>query len=57
MKLTLPALALQRRAWDAKTLYREAVATQPRSFELTLVPYYAWGNRGDTDMSVWIPTR
>jgi DUF1680 family protein len=57
VKLTLPALALQRPAWDAKTLYREAVATQPRSFELTLVPYYAWGNRGDTEMSVWIPTR
>ena len=24
--------------------------------ELTLVPYYAWANRGPAPMRVWIPT-
>jgi len=55
--LTVPALALQRPAWSGGQLYREAGRTAPREFALTLVPYYAWGNRGDTDMTVWLPVR
>ena len=55
--LTTPALALQRPAWTADQLYREATPTQPRPIALKLVPYYAWGNRGDTEMTVWLPVR
>lgn len=57
LTLTLPALALQRAAWQPNQLYREARAVEPLPIKLKLVPYYAWGNRGDTDMSVWLPTR
>ena len=57
LTLTLPALALQRAEWKPNQLYREARAVEPLPIKLKLVPYYAWGNRGDTDMSVWLPTR
>lgn len=55
--LTTPALALQRPAWTADQLYREAAPTTARPIQLKLVPYYAWGNRGDTEMTVWLPAR
>ena len=55
--LTFPALALSREAWTSRELYREAAARAPRAITLKAVPYYAWGNRGDTDMSVWLPIR
>jgi DUF1680 family protein len=48
---------LDRPAWDDTTLYRRAGTTAPRPIELVLVPYYAWGNRGDTEMTVWLPRR
>lgn len=35
-------------------LYRPA-KRQKEQVSLKLVPYYAWGNRGKGDMSVWIP--
>ena len=38
-------------------LYRQADAKPPREVQVTLVPYYAWDNRGDGDMTVWIPSR
>ena len=25
--------------------------------ELTLIPYYCWGNRGENEMKVWLPVR
>ncbi|MBE2215829.1 MAG: glycoside hydrolase family 127 protein [Opitutaceae bacterium] len=55
--LTTPAIALQRPAWTPDQLYREAAPTQMRPIHLKLVPYYAWGNRGDTEMTVWLPAR
>ena len=55
--LTLPALALGQPAWSAAQLYREVPRATAREFPLKLVPYFAWGNRGDTDMSVWLPRR
>ena len=57
LTLSLPALALQRKTWEAGQLYREATAQPPRETRIKLVPYYAWGNRGDTEMSVWLPAR
>lgn len=38
--------------WDKK-LYRE-IKTPSQDVKVSLVPYYAWGNRGDYDMSVWL---
>jgi len=38
--------------WNNK-LYRE-VNTRTKDVDISLVPYYAWGNRGDYDMSVWL---
>ncbi|WP_438482605.1 glycoside hydrolase family 127 protein [Oleiharenicola lentus] len=57
LTLTLPALVLQRPQWDAKQLYREVSAAAPKPISVKFVPYYAWGNRGEADMSVWIPAR
>jgi DUF1680 family protein len=56
-RLTTKAFALQRPAWNSDQLYREAAAATPREFSLSFVPYFAWGNRGDTEMSVWLPVR
>lgn len=55
--LSLPALALPRTTWAAGQLYREVTAVPPRDTRIKLVPYYAWGNRGDTEMTVWLPAR
>ena len=40
--------------WGSQ-LYRPLSNRKPTSVPLTLIPYYAWGNRGQTDMQVWIP--
>ncbi len=40
-----------------KSLYHEVSSTKLNEIPVTLVPYYAWGNRGDTEMSVWLPVR
>lgn len=57
LTLTAPALAFARPAWSPNQLYREAAASTPRPIAVKFVPYYAWGNRGDTEMSVWLPVR
>ena len=36
-------------------LYGEVEPTAPDDIELTLIPYYAWNNRGIGSMSVWLP--
>ena len=36
------------------TLYRE-VGKSDKTINITLIPYYAWGNRGKMDMTVWMP--
>jgi DUF1680 family protein len=55
--LTVPALAGGARPWRADELYREVAAEPARSFPLTFTPYFAWGNRGEGDMTVWLPRR
>ena len=39
--------------WTGK-LYRE-VGSADKSVRVTLIPYYAWGNRDKAEMSVWLP--
>ena len=55
--LTLPAFARSSQPWSDQELYRPTTRRAPRPFSLKVVPYYAWGNRGDTEMSVWLPAR
>jgi uncharacterized protein len=53
LSLTGQAEALRQNNWT-NTLYRELnSATQPVS--ISLVPYFAWGNRGHAEMEVWMP--
>ena len=42
--------------WD-KTLYRRISPQEPKDVDIRLIPYYAWGNRGDGEMTVWIPLK
>lgn len=51
--LTGEAKAAQNSGWK-NTLYKELnTATKP--VKIKLIPYYAWANRGQTDMTVWMP--
>lgn len=53
MALTGEARVLQKTDWKNK-LYKE-VNTASTPIKIKLVPYYAWANRGQTDMTVWMP--
>jgi hypothetical protein len=55
--LELPALDLDRPEWKSDQLYRGIVTSPPKEIRMRLVPYYAWGNRGDTEMTVWLPVK
>jgi DUF1680 family protein len=48
---------VERKPWTGDELYRPANAAPPKPIPLTLIPYYAWGNRGDTEMTVWLRAR
>ena len=53
MGLTGEARLIQNNTWN-NILYRE-VNTTLKPVKIKLVPYYAWANRGKTDMTVWMP--
>lgn len=36
-------------------LYQELKPARPRKLRLRLIPYYAWNNRGEPKMTVWLP--
>jgi DUF1680 family protein len=40
-----------------RTLYREIEHQEPKDVGIRLIPYYAWGNRGKSEMTVWMPLR
>ncbi|MCF6222780.1 MAG: hypothetical protein L3J34_03525, partial [Flavobacteriaceae bacterium] len=44
----------EKQNWNKK-MYQQFKIPQLRDFNLTLIPYYTWANRGVTKMSVWIP--
>ena len=52
---TLQGPGFRREEAPWTNLYRPLGAEQLRPFELRLVPYFAWANRGRSAMSVWIP--
>lgn len=39
----------------SNSLYRELKPRQSRPFHLRLIPYFAWDNRGQSEMTVWMP--
>lgn len=53
MALTGEAKLVQHNNWK-NTLYKE-VNTTMKTIKIKLIPYYAWANRGKTDMTVWMP--
>jgi DUF1680 family protein len=53
MALTGEARLLQNNTWN-NTLYKE-VNTITKPVKIRLIPYYAWANRGKSDMTVWMP--
>ena len=52
MALTGQAKILQGSDWKNR-LYRE-FNTSTKPVQVKLIPYYAWANRGKTDMTVWL---
>ena len=40
--------------WDNETLYRDMDESPAKKVSVRLIPYYAWDNRGKTDMTVWM---
>jgi DUF1680 family protein len=42
--------------WSGK-LYRPLADTPEREIKARLIPYYAWANRGPSEMSVWLPLK
>jgi len=36
-------------------LYRDMPDDQPQPIKIILIPYYAWSNRGVSQMTVWMP--
>lgn len=52
--LKVPALREEPQGQDAETLYTEYQAPRVKPVQATLVPYYAWNNRGEGEMSVWM---
>jgi len=51
--LKTKADVLSVKTWDHQ-LYRPVSRVQKKE-EIMLIPYFAWGNRGKSDMSVWMP--
>ena len=39
--------------WEGR-LYREVAPSSDRSIDLKLIPYFAWANRGKSEMTVWL---
>lgn len=51
------AWVAQNKKWD-RTLYRELTPSTGKKVKITMIPYYAWDNRGaDVDMTVWLPVK
>lgn len=53
MALTGEARLVEQNQWN-NTLYKE-VNTKLKPVTIKLIPYYAWANRGKSDMTVWLP--
>lgn len=56
MALQTNAKQVDDNEWKGK-LYKEIDPKEAASVPVRLIPYYAWGNRGHTEMTVWMPVR
>ncbi|OIN58704.1 aceric acid hydrolase [Arsenicibacter rosenii] len=54
MALTGTANVLTKTDWSNQ-LYREVADSAPAPTPVRLIPYFAWANRGKSEMEVWIP--
>ncbi|MDR0712242.1 MAG: glycoside hydrolase family 127 protein [Prevotellaceae bacterium] len=48
------ANAVDNSGWSNR-LYREVKSKEKDKIFIRLIPYYAWGNRGHSEMTVWMP--
>ena len=55
--LTTKALAVEREARQDIGGYRHVSDVQGRYVDICLIPYYAWNNREEPKMTVWLPVR
>jgi uncharacterized protein len=56
--LEIKGLDLRSRSeWGDEELYRPLGVSKPKDITFTMIPYFAWGNRGKGEMSVWLPLR
>lgn len=54
--VALEGEALRRPGADAgRALYRPLEARASEPIAIQMIPYYAWNNRGTTEMTVWLP--
>lgn len=53
VSLSCNAYLKKEKNWG-NTLYRE-YSNKYKNVKISMVPYYAWGNRGKCDMKVWLP--
>jgi len=49
------ALIIDKAKDEEMPLYHEISAEKPDSIMIRLIPYFAWDNRGRSEMSVWMP--
>ena len=49
------ATIIPSKPWES--LYRPLEDGNERTLRVRLIPYFAWGNRGPSEMTVWVPRR
>ncbi|MGP6089249.1 glycoside hydrolase family 127 protein [Antarctobacter jejuensis] len=47
----------RRAAWTGKELYAPLATAPTGTVDVTLIPYFAWNNRDDNTMAVWLPLK
>lgn len=47
----------RRTSWTSSALYAPLATSDQGSVETTLIPYFAWNNREDNTMAVWLPLK
>ena len=53
--IDVPALRIRKE--ETGELYRDYAPGKEEKMSLRLIPYFAWANRGEGEMRVWIPAR
>lgn len=56
ISLHVPGLRMEEDSRE-DSLYTEYVKSREKTVDIKLIPYYAWGNRKEGEMKVWIPIK